>query len=92
MRGIHRRHPITKISATYQGHDVTGTYNASNTSGKGQKPEKALNAPVGTMCCGSEGSTKNNKQGCEHQSSLTTDTVANQTNEDLPDDSTYIEL
>jgi hypothetical protein len=67
-----------------------GTYNTSDTTSDGDKPEHALRAAVSTMCGRTECSTDNNEKSRRDQSDLTTETITDETDEDLTDDGACI--
>jgi hypothetical protein len=65
------------------------TYDASDSTGESQKPKEALCTSVSTMGGSSESTTENDEQGSGDKGNLATGSVANQANEDLPDDGAW---
>ena len=67
------------------------TYDASDAASEGQEPEQALGTAVCAMCGGSEDGTDDDEQGRSDQSKLAPDTVTDETDNDLTDDSAWSE-
>ena len=68
------------------------TYYAGNASRDGQEPKETGCTSINSMSSSSKSGSKNDEQGCAHKGNLTAHSITHETNDELPDNITYVDL